>query len=313
MHHWATCLHEAWLFLFASSYYNSIPFHRRCMSSPISPSSLHPQCFISVPLTVPWHSKALLPSLTLFYGAADDNNWFENRRQWNTRIILHSHPAPPTNTHPAGTSPLHILPSTPVLVSPADSLSLSLSFLELICCLLRLLFQPHLSWTAVKLTPSPLCFVHISPERCDVTPCRVTSSVPAKTRSDITDTVARTRTHTGRKAALWNDNGIWLNTVTDVMSSFQRKHKTVTVCRGLGKTEESESKDGRGGVIRGQWVRREEVSGEEIRKMHRYPRSPNAEWKRNGALWYTVFSHVSNCWIFLSLLLFLIPLSISSI
>lgn len=78
----------------------SVPFRRRT-SFHISPSSLQPWSFfnfffILAPLSVPWHSKALLPSLTLFHGAADDNNWFENWRQWQTRIIPGSHPLPPS-------------------------------------------------------------------------------------------------------------------------------------------------------------------------------------------------------------------------
>ena len=81
--------------------------------SPTSPCSLHPRFLIGAPLTVAWHSKALLPSLTLFHGAAEDNNWFENRRQWDTRIIPGSHPPPPlSSTQPARTSLLCILSST---------------------------------------------------------------------------------------------------------------------------------------------------------------------------------------------------------
>lgn len=96
-------------FFFSRTYFTFRPF-----CTPTIPlHSLRPPFFISVPPTVPRHSKALLTSLTLFHRPADDNNWFENRRQWDTRIIPGSLQLPPTpHIHPARTSLLRILHST---------------------------------------------------------------------------------------------------------------------------------------------------------------------------------------------------------
>lgn len=82
-----------------------------------------------------WHSKALLPSLTLFHEDADDNNWFENRRQWDTRIIPGSHP-PPLAPH-EDSAALH---------PPFDFLSMSLSCSS---------FLLHVFCFITVLTPSP--------------------------------------------------------------------------------------------------------------------------------------------------------------
>lgn len=151
MHHWAACLLDIWLFLVSLTYFKFHPFASPPHFSPTYPCSLHPRFFISTPLTAPWHSKALLPSLTLFHGPADDNNWFENRRQWNTRIIPSSYPPPllpAYSTHPARASLLCVVPS----VSRPQSFFLSL----VLCCIIALLFRPHLSVTAFKLLFS--CF-----------------------------------------------------------------------------------------------------------------------------------------------------------
>lgn len=92
-------------------------------------------CVLFVPLTMLWHSKALLPSLTLFHEDADDNNWFENRRQWDTRIIPGSHP-PPLAPH-EDSAALH---------PPFDFLSMSLSCSS---------FLLHVFCFITVLTPSP--------------------------------------------------------------------------------------------------------------------------------------------------------------
>ncbi len=140
------------------------------------------------------------------------------------------------------------------------SLLLCLSFLFFVlcfiiaCCFFH--FGPHLSQTPFKLfsvviftvkftththtdflitslfwlslTFSWLFFIHIFSESCEMSPHRDKSSVPAKSGSDITDTVANTHTHIQRKRVLWNENDIWLNTVTNVMSSLQGNHEPVT-------------------------------------------------------------------------------------
>lgn len=121
MHHCAHCF--PWHLAFLSSLsliLHSVTLHHRHISPFASPCSLYPRFFISAPLTVPWHSKALFPSLTLIHGAADDNNWFENRRQWDTRIIPGSHPPPPPPLpcpHPTRTLLLCIPPPLPVLIT----------------------------------------------------------------------------------------------------------------------------------------------------------------------------------------------------
>lgn len=125
-HRWATCL--CFTFFFSSlpliiystpfspvlPYFSRIPFF-----FPASVLFIF-FFFISVPLTVPWHSKALLPSLTLFHGAADDNYWFENWGQWETRIIpahTHHHHLTPT---PRGCGCSASSSSLPVPVSSAE-------------------------------------------------------------------------------------------------------------------------------------------------------------------------------------------------
>lgn len=145
MHHWAACLPDIWLFLVSLTYFKFHPFASPPHFSPIYPCSLHPRFFISTPLTAPWHSKALLPSLTLFHGPADDNNWFENRRQWNTRIIPSSYPPPLLPAYPPceGIAALRRPLCLPCPVFFFSCLVL--------CCIIALLFRPHLSVTAFKL------------------------------------------------------------------------------------------------------------------------------------------------------------------
>lgn len=95
-----------------------------------------------------WHSKALLPSLTLFHEDADDNNWFENRRQWDTRIIPGSHP-PPLAPH-EDSAALH---------PPFDFLSMSLScssFLLHVFCFITVLTHSPSS----LLNPFQTFFLH---------------------------------------------------------------------------------------------------------------------------------------------------------
>lgn len=204
-----------WHLTFSSSLsliLHSNPLLHQHISPPISPRSLYPRFFISSPLTVPWHSKALLPSLTFFHGAADDNNWFENRRQWDTRIIPGSHPPPPLpHTHTARTLLLCILPSTSCpRLSCRWQISLSLVFLVLCFIIVRwppslsnfpnppqtfffllswILQHTHtffLSLFLVFLEPL-LPFIHIFSESCEISPHRDKSSLPAKSGSDITE------------------------------------------------------------------------------------------------------------------------------
>lgn len=129
----------------------------------------------------------------------------------------HHHPTPTPHEDVAALHPLlHFL-----------SLSLAeaaCSFSWWICCLLPMTFP----LTAVKLFPLIFwythththifsfisfgfffsditllfCFVHISCERCEMTPHWETSSVLASTRSDIAGSKPHTPTHTPRKTAL---------------------------------------------------------------------------------------------------------------
>lgn len=111
-----SCLPDAWLFSLLSHLFQILPLCIGTTFLPPYPFVLSILGFFYLhSLTAPWHSKALLPSLTLFHGPADDNNWFENRRQWDTRIIPSSCPPRPLpHTHPARTSqrpPLDFLSS----------------------------------------------------------------------------------------------------------------------------------------------------------------------------------------------------------
>lgn len=119
------------------------------------------------------------------------------------------------------------------------SSSLHLSFLLLVLRFIiarrSLLFRPHLSPTPFKLfffllswilkhtntvhthththfliissfwhslTSSPLFFIHICAESCEMSPNRDKSSVPGKSGSDITDTVSHTRTKTHNESSV---------------------------------------------------------------------------------------------------------------
>ena len=53
-----------------------------------------------------------------------------------------------------------------------------------------------------SLTSSPLFFIHICAESCEMSPNRDKSSVPGKSGSDITDTVSHTRTKTHNESSV---------------------------------------------------------------------------------------------------------------
>lgn len=251
--------------------------------SPVSLHSLHPLFFISIPLTVPWHSKAPLPSLTLSHGATDDNNWFENRRQWDTRIIPDSQPPPTTSpplhhTHPKMTSLLCILHflSTSLLPTPT-LIFLPFSFLLLV----GLPFKKNLfliSWSLLhthflvinifwlSLTLFSL-LLHIFPERW----VPIGINLLFLPRVEVT-LLLRAHVHTCGKRVLWNDNDVWLNAVTNVLSPFWGNCEPVTKWWRKSGTE--------GGVRQGgrEWGVRIK---KQTHKVCHHPSSPHAEWQRN--------------------------------
>ena len=104
----------------------------------------------------------------------------------------------------------------------------------------------------------------------------------------LTQSHTHAQKHTMR--VLWNDNDIWLNTVTNVISSFQENHEPVTMWwrkteqRQAKKNEAGELGEGRGGEGKNRMGEEEwEVKNKKTQtwKVHRQPNSPHAEWQRN--------------------------------
>lgn len=208
-----SCLPDTWLFSLLSHLFQILSLCIATTFLPPYPFVLSILGFYLHSLTAPWHSKALLPSLTLFHGPADDNNWFENRGQWDTRIIPSScPPLPLPHTHPARTSQRPRLDFLSSLLSAC--LFCFLSFIIAHWSLLSLSSFPNyfqtIIFTVISFTAHTLFyylffwpplapFIHVFWEKCETCPHRDESAFPANSGSDITDIFLHTHTHSSVK------------------------------------------------------------------------------------------------------------------